>query len=142
MIPFLQDLVFKDFWLKLFSFALAALIWFTVNIAIKNDISPVASLSLAPTEQMTLRDLPIAVLLPAQQARGLSINPKTADVIVQGDPTSLRNLHMQNVRVLVDLSDGGALQTSRRRVEVSTPAGITHVKVDPEEVRITTNTTN
>jgi YbbR domain-containing protein len=143
MIPFLQDLVLKDFWLKLFSFALAALIWFTVNIAIKNDISPVASLSLAPTEQLILRNLPIAILSPSQQVRGLSINPKTADVIVQGDAASLRNLQRQNVRVLVDLSgDSGALQNSRRRVEVSTPAGITHVKVDPEEVQITTNQMN
>lgn len=142
MIPFLQDLVLKDFWLKLFSFALAVLIWFTVNIAIKNDISPVASLSLAPTDQVTLRDLPIAVLSTAQQVRGFSINPKTADVTVQGDAASMRNLRRQNVRLMVDLSDSGAAQDSRRRIEISAPAGITHVKVEPEEVQIVTDTKN
>src|SRR5579872_4568749 len=100
MIPFLQDLVLKDFWLKLFSFALASLIWFTVNIAIKNDISPVASLSLAPTEQTVLHDLPIAVLSSAQPLGAFSINPKTANVTVQGDGASLRSLHRENVRVM------------------------------------------
>jgi YbbR domain-containing protein len=142
MIPLLQDLVLKDFWLKLFSFALATLIWFTVNIAIKNDISPVASLSLAPTEQAILRDLPITVLSSAQPVGRFSINPKTANVTVQGDAASLRNLRRENVRVLVDLSDNGALQNSQRRLEVSTPAGITHVRVDPEEVEVATESKN
>jgi len=142
MIPFLQELVLKDFWLKLFSFALAALIWFTVNIAIKNDISPVASLSLGPTEQMILRDLPISVLSPAQQVHAFSVTPRTVDVTIQGDATNLRNLRKQDVRVLVDLSESGALRDSRRRIEVSTPAGITHVKVDPEEVQILTDPKN
>jgi hypothetical protein len=142
MIPFLQELVLKDFWLKLFSLALAALIWFTVNIAIKNDISPVASLSLAPTEQQILRDLPISVLTPAQESRGFTVTPRTADVTVQGDALNLKNLRKQDVRVLVDLSDGSTVHDSRRRVEVSTPSGIAHVKVDPEDVQVNTDTSN
>ena len=32
MIAFLRNLFFKDFWLKLFSLALAVLIWFTVYL--------------------------------------------------------------------------------------------------------------
>ncbi len=142
MIPWLQNLVLKDFWLKLFSFALAGLIWFTVNIAIKNDISPVASLSLAPTEQMILRDLPIVVLSPAREVRAFNVNPKTANVTLQGDPASLRSLRKQDVRVLVDLSESGVVRDSRRRIEVSTPAGLTRVKVEPEEVQVVTTSQN
>jgi hypothetical protein len=142
MIPWLQNLVLKDFWLKLFSFALAGLIWFTINIAIKNDISPVASLSLAPTEQMILRDLPIVVLSPAREVRAFTVNPKTANVTLQGDPASLRSLRKQDVRVLVDLSESGVVRDSRRRIEVSTPAGLTHVRVEPEEVQVVTTTQN
>ena len=139
MIPFLQNLILKDFWLKLFSLALAGLIYFTINIAIKHDISPVTSLSLAPTEQVILHDLPIVVLSPAEEVRSFTVNPKTVDVTLQGDATNLRNLRKQDVRVLVDLSDRGALRDSRRRIEVSTPAGVTHVKVDPQEVQIVTS---
>jgi YbbR domain-containing protein len=137
MIPFLENLILKDFWLKLFSLALAGLIYFTVNIAIKNDISPVASLSLSPTEQLMIRELPIVVLTSADEMRGFTIAPKTADVTLQGDAASLRNLRKQEIRVVVDLSDPGALQGSRRKIEVSTPAGISHVRVDPQEVQVT-----
>jgi hypothetical protein len=142
MIPWLQNLILKDFWLKLFSFALAGLIWFTVNIAIKNDISPGTSLSLTPTEQIVLRDLPIVVLSPAQEVRGFIVNPKTASVTLQGDPTNVRSLRRQDVRVLVDLSESGVVRDSRRRIEVSAPAGLTHVKVDPEEVQVVTTPQN
>ena len=136
MIPFLQELVLKDFWLKLFSLALASLTWFTVNIAIKKDISPVASLSLAPVEQMVLRDLPIVVLSQADETRHFSVSPKTVDVTLQGDITTLRNLRKQEVRVLVNLSDAGVSQDFHRKIEVSTPAGVAHVGVDPEEVQV------
>jgi hypothetical protein len=69
---------------------------------------------------------------------GFTVNPKTADVTLQGDLTTLRNLRKQDVRVLVDLSDRGALRDSRRRIDVSTPAGVTHIKVEPEEVQVVT----
>lgn len=136
MIPALQDLVLKDFWLKLFSFALACLIWFTVKIAIKNDISPVASLSLAPTEQLVLRDIPIVVLSQADETRRFNVTPKAASVTVQGEAGTLRNLRKQDVRVVVDLSDPGVSQDFHRRIEVSTPAGVMHVRVEPEEVQV------
>jgi hypothetical protein len=136
MIPFIQDLILKDFWLKLFSLALASLTWFTVNIAIKNDITPAASFSLAPTEQVVLHDLPIVVLAQAESSHEFSINPKTASVTLQGDPVNLKNLRKQDVRVLVDLSNPGKLPELTRKIEVYTPAGLTHVRVDPEEVQI------
>jgi hypothetical protein len=136
MIPWLQNLVLKDFWLKLFSFALAGLTWFTVNMAIKNDISPVASLSLTPTEQLVLRDLPIILLSSAANDHAFSINPKSAIVTLQGDPSILRNIRKQEVRLVVDLTDAVDVQDLHKRIEVSTPAGITHVKVDPEEVLV------
>ena len=57
MIELLRSLVFRDLWLKLFSFALAFLIWFTVNIAVKNDLSPAATLTLSPPMQELISDL-------------------------------------------------------------------------------------
>lgn len=139
MMPFFQDLVLKDFWLKLFSFALASLTWITVKIAIKNDISPVASLSLAPAEQVVLRDLPIYVLVPADEAQRFNLSRKTADVTLQGEPAALKNLHRWDLRVMVDLTDGGTSRDTHRRIEVFTPAGLTKVKVDPEEIQLQTN---
>jgi hypothetical protein len=142
MIPLLQQLVLKDFWLKLFSFALASLIWFTVKIAIKNDISPVTSLSLSPSEPVVLKDMPISILMPADESRRFSVNHKTADVTLQGEPATLRNLRRRDVRVLVDLSDGETGHDTHRRIEVFTPAGLSKVKIDPEEVQFETNPKN
>lgn len=142
MIPLLQELVLKDFWLKLFSFALASLIWFTVNIAIKRDISPGVSLSLGPTEQVVLKDMPISILEAPDESHHFSVNHKTADVTLLGEPTNLRNLRRRDVRVVVDFSDGGTSRDLRRRIEVFTPPGLTKIKIDPEEVQFETNQTN
>lgn len=136
MIRWLQKLVLEDLWLKLFSLALAGLIWFTVKIAIKNDISPVASLSLAPTGQLVLRDIPIIILSSAAEVRAFSVSPETVDVTLLGDAASLKNLQKQDVRVLLDLSDSASLRDSRKRVQVSAPAGVTPAKVNPEEVQV------
>jgi YbbR domain-containing protein len=135
MTSFLQNLILRDFWLKLFSFALASLIWFIVNIAIKKDISP-SSLSLVPTDQVIIHDLPIIVLSAAQDVPTFTVTPQSAMVTLQGDSAALRNVHRQDIRLLVDLTDKGSIKETRRRIEVSTPAGIARVKVDPEEVQL------
>jgi YbbR domain-containing protein len=135
MTNFLQNLVLRDFWLKLFSFALASLVWFIVNIAIKKDISP-TNLSLVATDQVVLHDLPIIVLSAAQDVPSFTVTPQSAMVTLQGDSAALRNVHRQDIRLLVDLTDKGTIKETRRRIEVSTPAGIARVKVDPEEVQL------
>ena len=142
MIDFLQNLIVKDFWLKLFSFALASLVWIIVNIAIKKDISPGTTLSLTPTEQIVLHELPIVVVSAAEDAHGYSINPKSADVTLQGDPASVRNVRREEVRVLVDLTQPTTTPESHRRLEVSAPAGVSRVRVEPEEVQVNSITKN
>lgn len=135
MSTFFQNLILKDFWLKLFSFALASLVWIIVNIAIKKDISP-GAISLTPTEQVVLHDLPIVVLSAAEDTRGITVTPKSAVVTVQGDPASVRTLRKDEVRVMVDLTDPAALKDVHKRLEVSTPAGISRVRVEPDEVQV------
>ena len=132
----LKDLVLKDVWLKLFSLVLATLIWFTVNIAIQNQVSPVASLPLGRTEHRTFSNLPVLVVSSAQDVRGASINPKDVEVTVEGEPKALKNLYTHDIRVFVDLTGIEAAHDMRKRVEVSTPAGVTPVKVDPPEVQV------
>ncbi len=137
MIALLQYLVFKDFWLKLFSFVLAVLMWFTVRaIALKNEGGPIAPISVAVPEKLALSNLPVIVMSSAEDVRSFRVNPKEVDLVVQGDPKVLKNLQKSEIRVLVDLSGIGAAHDLRKRIEVSTPAGITHVRVDPEEVQV------
>lgn len=136
MIDALRNLVVKDFWLKLFSFALAVLFWLAVNLAINREASPVAALSLTPPERMVFFNLPVVILSSAEDVRSVRVSPKEVEVTVQGDPSILKKLQGKDIRVLVDLTGIGAAQALRKRIEVSTPAGVTHVKVDPEEVQV------
>ena len=136
MITFLRDLIFSDFWLKLFSFGLAVLIWFTINMAVQKEVSPAAPLTLAPTEQRVIPNLPVIIMSSAEDVRSFRVNPKEVEVTVQGDLKILNQLQNKDIRVLVDLSGIGAAHDLRKRIEVSTPAGVTHVRVVPEDVQV------
>jgi hypothetical protein len=127
MIPFLQKLVLHDFWLKLFSLVLAILMWFTVKTA------------LAPPGQLIL-DLPVMSVVEASsgaESSEFSIYPKMVSVTLQGDPRALDRLHKQDVRVRIDLTGLRTSHDLRCPVEVSTPAGISFLRVEPEEIEVT-----
>jgi len=136
MTTILKDLVVKDLWLKLFSLALAVLIWFIVNIAIQNKVAPSTANPLAITESRTFGNIPVLVMSSAEDVRSASVNPKEVDVTVEGDAKILRSLYSRDIRVLVDLTGIEAAHDLRKRVEVSTPAGVTRVTVDPPEVQV------
>ena len=53
MIFQLRDLVFKDFWLKLFSVALAIMIWATVKLAIRKEEAPPVVPAASATTNLT-----------------------------------------------------------------------------------------
>jgi YbbR domain-containing protein len=136
MIAFLGNLVFKDFWLKLFSFALAVLAWFTVDVSQRNSTSPVASLSLGSSKELIFSKLPVIVMSSAQDVRSVKVDPKEVDVTVRGEVQVLQKLQPKDIRVLLDLTGIEIAPYLKKRIEVATPAGVTHVRVEPEEVSV------
>ena len=137
MIPFLRNLIFEDFWLKLFSFVLAVLTWFTVSsMAKQNERWPSTPRLPVNSEQITFPNLPVVILSSAQDVRSFRVSPSEVEVTVRGDPKTIDTLQGKDIRVLVDLTGIGAAHDLRKRIEVSTPAGITHVRVYPEEVQV------
>jgi YbbR domain-containing protein len=132
----LRHLVLNDVWLKLFSVALAALVYFTINLASRNELSPVVSLPLAAARQVSFANLPVLVMSPAEDVRSVRISPKEVEVTVEGDSKILSKLKAQDIRVLVDLTRIQAAHDLRERLEVSAPPGVTLVRVDPEEVQV------
>ena len=133
MIALLRDIFIKDFWLKLFSLVLAVLTWLTVYI---NQGSSLGALRLAPASRRTLNALPVLIMSSAEDVRSFRVHPKEVDVTVQGDARALAALHDKDIRVMVDLTGIQAAHDLRKRIEVSTPAGVTHVKVEPDEVQV------
>ncbi len=137
MMAFLQNVVLKDIWLKLFSLVLATLAWFTVDVALRNSTFPGGHpLSLSPNVQRTFARLPVVVMSSAEDVRSVKVNPKEVEVTVQGEAKILQSLKAKDIRILVDLTGVEAAHDLKQRIEVSTPAGVTHVKVDPEEVQV------
>jgi len=132
----LKELVLKDFWLKFFSLAAASLIWLLVHFTQIGTLGNSSALGGAPQGRVKLTNLPVVVLSSAEDVRSFHVNPKEVDVTVQGDKKLLATLDKRDVHVLVDLTGVQAAHDLRARIEVSTPPGITHVRVDPEEVQV------
>jgi YbbR domain-containing protein len=134
MISILRELVLHDFLLKLFSLALAVLIWFTVT-EIQKEASPLPHLTMN-SDVKTFSNLPVVVMSAAQDVRSFKVNPSAVEVTVQGDAKTLKGLSSKDIRVIVDLTGVEGTGGLRKRIEVSTPSGVTHVRVEPEEVEI------
>jgi hypothetical protein len=140
MSDFLRQIFLKDFWLKLFSFALAVLTWFTVWFALarqgERPGSPVPSLTLPRIEKVTYANLPVVILSSAEDVRSFKISPKEVTVTVQGDSETLGGIDTKDIRVMADLTGIGSAQDMHKRIEVSVPAGITVLRVQPTEVQV------
>lgn len=131
----LRRLFVRDFGLKLFSLAVAVLIWVTVNYAIQEDLH-VQGRPMARVRERTFRSLPVLVVSAAADVRAFRVSPSTVDVIVLGDPAVLSRLQERDIHPFVDLTNIEAAQDLRKRVEISAPAGVMHSKVLPESVDV------
>jgi len=135
MIAFLRHLFLHDLSLKLFSLALAVLIWLTVSLAIRKEFSPIASLTPRNAQRATYV-LPVAVLSSAQDPKVFSVEPKEVQVTVEVDSKRLETLQSKDIRALVDLSGIESAKDLQKRIEISTPPGVTLLRVLPQDVKI------
>jgi hypothetical protein len=145
MITRLHDLLFRDFWLKLFSLALAVLIWITVWLfAIRKDLPPTVALNGARTEELTFFNIPVYVVSAAADVRDTRVSPSEVEVKVRSEPRKLQELarkmhedpQAKDIRALVDLTGIESARGLRKRIQVTTPADITFVQVIPDEVEV------
>jgi len=135
MISFLRQLFLEDFWLKLFALILAILIWLTVSLAIRKEVSPVPATLPQNNAERVFFNLPVVVYSLAEDVHNFKVNPQEVSVTVQGDRKALETLRGQDIGVTVNLThlEGTHL---RKRIDVSTPVGIMHVQVNPPEVEV------
>jgi len=124
MIRFLRDLFFADFWLKLFSLALAVLIWLTVSFAVQKE-----------PQVRTFSKLPIRIISASQDVSGFKVFPEIADVTLQGERNLILDLRANDIKVILDLT-GNATGNVRKRLEVATLAGVSLVRVEPLDVEV------
>ena len=127
MIAFLRHLVFEDFWLKLFSLALAVLIWLTVTFVSQKEVG---------TASHVFSNLPVTILASAEDVHNFRVKPDQVEVTVQGDPRKLENLQSKDIRATVDLTGVSTARDLRKSIQVSVPPGVTYTRVTPEQVQV------
>jgi YbbR domain-containing protein len=76
------------------------------------------------------------VMSAADDSRTFRVYPKEVEVTVEGDPNVLKSLYNRDIRVMVDLTGIEAAHDLRKRIEVSSPSGVTRVRVEPDEVQV------
>ena len=133
MIIFIRNLVVKDIWLKLFSLALAILIWLTVQFSISKEVSPWSALIGRASDEKVLT---VPIFVPPMDKRIVSFDPPDVEVTVHGDPKSLKNLKPENLRAQINLTGIESANGMRRRVEVILPENIAYTHLSPEEVEV------
>jgi hypothetical protein len=135
MIVFARNLVAKDFWLKLFSLALAILIWLTVRFSISGETtaSPwLALLGRAPDENVVT----VPVHMPPGITQNFSADPADVQVTLRGDPKILKNLRKEDIRAEVDLTGIESANGLLRPVQIILPQGVAYTHLTPDEVEV------
>jgi YbbR domain-containing protein len=135
MIVFARNLVVKDFWLKLFSLALAILIWLTVRFSTSGETttSPwLALLGRAPDENV----VSVPVHVPAALAQKFSVDPPEVQVTLRGDPKVIKNLRKLDIRAQVDLNGVESANGLLRAVEIILPQGVAYTHIAPDAVEV------
>ena len=135
MIIFVRNLVVKDFWLKLFSLALAVLIWLTVRFSINKEVSPWSALIGHTADETDIPGVPVFV--PALNGRVVRVEPADVQITVRGDPKSVKNLRAKDIRAQVNLAGVESASGLRWPVEIVLPRGVAYTHVEPSEVEVT-----
>jgi YbbR domain-containing protein len=134
MTKLLHYLFVRDWMLKFFSLALAVLTWLAVSFSLRQKVVEVPGHP--AVSERTYYDLPVLIVSAAADVHDFRVKPAEVDVTVQGEETLLNNLQSRHIRVLVDLSNVATTNALKKRIEVVAPSGITHVRIEPDEVEI------
>jgi len=129
----LRDWFIKDVGWKLSCLVLAIAIWLTVNKILGETGPSTAALA---GDKLTYDDLPVLKVSTAADVRNFRVTPNTVAVTVSGPPEAMAVLQANQVRAVVDLTGIESGKEWRRRVDVSTPPGVTLVSVKPAIVDV------
>ena len=131
----LRAFIQHNFWLKLFSFVLATLIWFAIHFGIKGDFKlPQNAITTPSTREFSRR--PVRILTRSGDNRVFRVEPDQVFVRVTGEAAVLRELSPQNIAVFVDLANVRSARETNQRVRLDIPVGVTVITIAPRAVNI------
>ncbi len=130
----LQDIVTKDAGWKIFSVALATVIWFTVRPVGREGTKPGNPLVVSVPRSFT--NLPVVVMSSAADVRAFRVNPGMINVKVSGPSEVVAALTEHDIRVTVDLTEIESARGLQARVVVAVPPGVMFIEADPAQVSV------
>ena len=121
----LPDLILRNFWLKVFSIALAAVIWLGIHYGIRHELS----ISRLNINNITV---PVAVVAPPGDARVFKITPNEVVVFAVGEKVALR----KGIRVYVNLTKFHSRQSAAEELHADAPPEINVLAISPSTVAV------
>ena len=132
MIPW-ADSIRNNIWLKVFSFALAMLIWFTVRSPTPKEIGlPTWSLWKDVADR-SFTNMPVVLLILPDQGQRFTIYPATADIIVKGSPDTINRLSRSDLKVYAQIVDFN-FPLGAFPLKIVLPQGVTLLSINPSSV--------
>ena len=130
-----RDYILDRFWLKLFSFILATLIWFTVTSDIRTDPFRGAG-SLFGSRNTREITRPVRLVTSPSTRRFFKIQPVEVLITLRGNATILDGLNLSDVQAYVNLTDPVDSAASYD-VKVETPSAKVRVEgIVPSQVMV------
>jgi hypothetical protein len=123
----LRELLLKNLGWKMLSLGLAVAIWLTVKTAINER---------GAQSVRTFENIPAQIVSSTADVRTFRVIPDKVSITVRGRPEVISALNEREIRAFVDITSADISQNFIRRVQISTPIGITIVLVDPVEVAV------
>jgi YbbR domain-containing protein len=127
----MRDWLTKDLGWKVFSLFLAVVVWLTVSQIREEPGTPAAS-----GIENTYGNLPVHLLSATADVRNYRVAPDTVVITVSGPPKTMAVLQANQIHAMVNLTNIESSHDFHLQVEVSTPAGVTLISVEPAEVDV------
>ena len=129
-----RDYILDRFWLKLFSFILATLIWFTVQSKTQTPFRFATN----PFRTKENREIsrPVRLVTLPTNNRRFKPEPVEVRITLQGNPAALDRLEPGDVEALVNLIDAADSAASYSVRTVNVPLGIKVIQIVPAMVMV------
>lgn len=133
-----RNIILHNFWWKLLSLAVAALLWVIINIVLQKDEQErVAAREVETESRRPFYGIPITVLAPPSNTNRFSITPDLVSVDVGSkDSKALDDLQARQVQAFVDVSDAEDEKQFRRPIQIHVPGDFVVVAMAPTNASV------
>jgi len=126
MISF-RDLILHNFWLKLFSIALATVIWLAIYKSIHNENKALISEYIR---------VPVTVITAPGDKRAFRVTPEEVVVVAVGKDDALLRATRKDIRVNLDLTGFHARSATLQQLQAQAPPDIKVLGLEPSSVDV------